>query len=460
MMNNPHPIRDYLLPGKRAHLVGIGGVSMCPLAEVLKGKGLIVQGSDMSDSDSVRHLRTLGIPVAVGHSAENLGDCDFVIRTAAVHDDNPEISGAIARGIPVYERAQAWGAIMRNYPNALCISGTHGKTTTTSMCTHIFLAAERDPTVMIGGTLPLLHSGYRVGKGDTIILESCEYCNSFLSFYPTVAVILNVEADHLDFFRDLEDIEHSFRKFAEMVPPDGSVIANADDEGAMTALKDLGRPVFTFGLCGASDCTAANITSVSGCPAFDIMVRGKRYAHAVLHIHGRHNILNALAAASAAYVLGLPGSAVEQGLDGFFGANRRFERKGTYHGADVYDDYAHHPDELHALLESVRDLGYKRIIVAFQPHTYSRTQKLFDRFVEELKVPDITVLAEIYAAREKNTIGISSADLCRNIPGSVYCSTLDKVTEKLRELARPGDLILTVGAGDIYRAGEKLLEMN
>ena len=312
---------------------------------------------------------------------------------------------------------------------------------------------------MIGGTLPLLHAGYRVGKGDTIILESCEYCNSFLYFYPTVAVILNVEADHLDFFKDLADIEHSFRRFAELVPPAGHIIANADDSGAMDALREFSRPVFTFGLEHPADCTAANITDHDGFPSFDVVIAGKVYAHAALHVHGRHNILNALAAASSAYVLGLPGEAVEQGLSTFTGANRRFEKKGSYHGADVYDDYAHHPDELHALLDSVRGLGYKRVIVAFQPHTYTRTQKLFDRFVEELQVPDIAVLVEIYAARETNTIGISSSDLCRNIPGSIYCSTLEKVTDQLARLAQPGDLILTVGAGDIYRAGEKLLEM-
>ena len=458
MMNNPNPIQEYLLPGKRAHLVGIGGVSMCPLAEVLRGMGLQVQGSDMSDSGPVEHLRGLGVSVAVGHSAENLGDCDFVVRTAAVHDSNPEISGAVARGIPVYERAQAWGAIMRHYPNALCVSGTHGKTTTTSMCTHIFMAAQKDPTVMIGGTLPLLRSGYRVGKGDTIILESCEYCNSFLSFFPTVAVILNVEADHLDFFKDLEDIEHSFRQFAQLTPPSGHVIANADNGGAMAALADLGRPVFTFGLEHSADCTAGEITQRDGFPAFDVLIRGERYAHVALRLHGRHNILNALAAASAAYVLGLPGSAVEEGLADFTGAGRRFEYKGSYHGAEVYDDYAHHPDELHALLTSSGSLGYQRVIVAFQPHTYSRTAKLFDRFAEELRLADVAVLAEIYAAREQNTIGISSADLCKCVPGSVYCSTLEKVTDRLAELARPGDLILTVGAGDIYRAGEKLLE--
>ena len=456
MMNNPTPISDYLVPGRRAHLVGIGGVSMCPLAEVLLGKGLQVQGSDMNESETVKRLRSLGIPVAVGHNADNLGDCDLVIRTAAVHDGNPEIAGAIARGIPVYERAQAWGAIMRHYPNALCVAGTHGKTTTTSMCTHIFMAAEADPTVMIGGTLPMLHSGYRVGRGDTIILESCEYCNSFLSFYPTVAVILNVEADHLDFFKDLEDIKRSFRRFAELVPSTGSVIVNADNEGARSVAQGL--DAFTFGLEPGAACTAVSLREEKGRPVFDIHVHGQFYAHAELKVYGRHNVSNALAAASAAYVLGLPGEAVEQGLGSFTGAGRRFEYKGSFNGAEIYDDYAHHPDELHALLTTARGLGYRRLIVAFQPHTYSRTSKLFDRFVEELKLPDAAILAEIFAARETNTQGISSADLCRNIPGAVYCSTLDKVTEQLRKTAQPGDLILTVGAGDIYRAGERLLE--
>ena len=334
MLYHTQPISDYLKPGVRAHLVGIGGVSMCPLAEALRTKGLVIQGSDMSDSATVKHLRSLGIPVAVGHSAENLGDCDLVIRTAAVHDSNPEISGAIARGIPIYERAQAWGALMRHYPNALCVAGTHGKTTTTSMCTHIFMAAEADPTVMIGGTLPLLRSGYRVGQGDTIILESCEYCNSFLSFYPTVAVILNVEADHLDFFKDLQDIKASFRKFAELVPPGGRVVVNADNEGALSTVRGL--DAFTFGLdASGADCTAANLRTENGWPAFDVTVRGEVYAHVSLRVHGRHNILNALAAASAAWVLGLPGKAVEEGLASFTGAGRRFEYKGTYNGADV-----------------------------------------------------------------------------------------------------------------------------
>lgn len=450
-------IHDYIQPGRTAHLVGIGGVSMSPLAEVLHGAGVRITGSDAHESGAVEHLRALGVPVTIGHLPESVEGADCVIRTAAVHDDNPEIAAARRLGIPVFERAQAWGAIMRHYHNALCVAGTHGKTTTTSMCTHIFLAAGLDPTVMIGGTLPAIGSGYRVGKGETIILESCEYCNSFLSFFPTVAVILNVEEDHLDFFKDLADIQHSFRRFAELVPPAGSVIVNADNASAMEAVAGLEHPIFTFGLDHAADCTAANLTEVDGRPVFDVMIRGEKYARVELHVYGHHNVLNALAAASAAWALGLPGHAVETGLASFTGAGRRFEHKGTYHGAEVYDDYAHHPDELHALFTTAKEMGYERLVVAFQPHTYSRTAKLFERFVEELKIPDVAILAEIFAAREQNTLGISSADLCRNIPGAVYCSTLDKAAAALRQAARPGDLILTVGAGDIYRAGEKLL---
>ena len=451
-------IRQYMVPGKRAHLIGIGGVSMSPLAEVLHHAGIQVHGSDMRESDAVRHLRSLGIEVRIGHYAENIDGCDFIIRTAAVHDDNPEIAAAHEKGIPVFERAQAWGAIMQHYKNAVCISGTHGKTTTTSMMTHITIEAALDPTIMVGGTLPLLGSGYRVGHGDTIVLESCEYCNSFLSFFPTVAVILNVEADHLDFFKDLADVEHSFRRFAELVPASGSVIANADDPGVRTALQGLAHPVVTFGLDTKDvDFTAANLVYHNGRPEFDVLRRGAFYCHIALRVPGRHNVLNALAAAAASSALGLSGECVSRGLATFTGAGRRFEHKGNYNGAEVYDDYAHHPGELHALLTMARTLGYQRIICAFQPHTYSRTKLLFDQFVEELKLADIAILMEIFAARETDTLGVSSKDLADAIPGARYCKTLDEVTETLRSLAREGDLILTVGAGDIYLAGEKLL---
>ena len=450
-------IRSFIAPGRRAHLPGIGGVSMAPLAEVLHGAGMVITGSDMRESAVVEHLRSLGISVHIGHRAENLGQAELVIRTAAVHDDNPEIAAAHAAGVPVFERAQAWGAIMRGYKHALCISGTHGKTTTTSMCTHIIMAAGLDPTVMIGGTLPLLGAGHRVGKGDTIILESCEYCNSFLSFFPTVAVILNIEADHLDFFKDLEDVEKSFRAFADLVPEGGRIIANRDDENTMRTLAGEERPVTTFGLA-EGDIHAADLTWNKGLPTFDVVCRDQVYAHVSLSVPGLHNVKNALAAAASAMALGVPGEAVERGLAQFRGAGRRFEHKGTYHGAQVYDDYAHHPGELKALLDTARTLGYARVICAFQPHTYSRTAALFDDFADVLKKPDVTLLAEIFAARETNDIGISSKDLADQIPGAKYCATLPEVTDALRALARPGDLILTVGAGDIYTAGEALVK--
>ena len=448
-------IHDYMRPGVRAHLVGIGGVSMAPLAEVLHGMGMAVTGSDSRESPAVEHLRSLGIPITIGHLPESVRGAELIIRTAAVHDSNPEIAAARSAGIPVFERAQAWGAIMRGYKNALCISGTHGKTTTTSMCTHIIMAAQVDPTVMIGGTLPLLGSGYRVGHGDTIILESCEYCNSFLSFFPTVAVILDIEADHLDFFKDLEDVEKSFRTFADLVPEDGVIVANRDDENTMHTLEGETRPMVTFGL-EEGDVHAANLTWSRGLPTFDIIWKGQPFAHVSLRVPGEHNVKNALAAAASAIVLGMPAKAVEEGLSAFRGAARRFEHKGSYHGAEIYDDYAHHPGELKALLSAVSGLGYERIICAFQPHTYSRTKALFDDFVQVLQEPDVTLLAEIFAAREDNTIGISSRDLAARIPGSRYFATLPELTDALAELARPGDLILTVGAGDIYTVGEAL----
>jgi len=451
----------YLVPGKKGHLVGIGGVSMSPLAEVLSGVGLTICGSDIYDSDNVEHLRELGIRVALGHSSDNITpDLDFLVRTAAIHDDNPEIDAARRLGIPVFERTEAWGAIMKDYKNALCIAGTHGKTTTTSMSTHILMASQMDPTVMIGGTLPLLHAGHRVGNGDTIIMESCEYCNSFLNFYPTVAVILDIEADHLDFFKNLEDIQKSFREFASHVPENGTIIANLDDENTMNALLPLGREIMTFGLTDKADLYAKNIVQLGTQSDFDIIYRGRKFTHVTLHVPGLHNIKNALAACAAAISLGCGPLAVKYGLAAFTGAGRRFEFKGKFNGADVYDDYAHHPGELKVLLDAAENLGYRRTIVVFQPHTYSRTKALFEDFVAQLRRPNITILSEIYAAREQNTIGISSRDIAHQIPNSMYFDNFDEIVKTLRWTAAPGDLILTVGAGDIYKVGEQLLQKN
>ena len=446
-------IGQYLVPGSHVHLVGIGGVSMRPLGLVLKGMGMKVTGSDMSASEGTRELEAKGIPVTIGHNAENIQGADCIIRTAAAHNDNPEIAAARASGIPVFERAQAWGEIMRSYKNAVCVSGTHGKTTTTSMLTHILMEADLDPTVMIGGYLPLLHASHRVGHGDTILLESCEYCDSFLNFFPTLALVLNVEEDHLDYFKDLADIQKSFHKFAEMAT--FGVVANGDDPHTVQALE--GIDYVTFGLGEENRIHAANM-----CPDwrhFDVLCDGEFYCHLDMGVLGRHNAMNALAASAAAWMMGIPGEAVSRGLVSFHGAGRRMEFKGKFHGADVYDDYAHHPDEVAATISAVRDaMPGRRLVLAFQPHTYSRTSALFDDFVRELSRADVLVLAEIYAARERNTIGISSADVAEKIPGAVFCETLPEVTEYLRQNVREGDVVLTMGAGDIFRAGEALLK--
>ena len=445
-------IAKYLTPGCHVHLVGIGGVSMRPLGLVLKGMGMEVTGSDMSASDGTRELEEKGIPVAIGHHAENIQGASCIIRTAAAHNDNPEIAAARAAGIPVFERAQAWGEIMKSYKNAVCVSGTHGKTTTTSMLTHILMEANLDPTVMIGGYLPLLHASHRVGHGDTILLESCEYCDSFLNFFPTLALVLNVEEDHLDYFKDLADIQKSFHQFAEMAT--FGVVANGDDPHTVKAME--GIDFVSFGLGEGNRIHAANM-----CPDwrhFDVLCDGEFYCHLDMGVLGRHNAMNALAAAAAAWMMGIPGETVSQGLHAFHGAGRRMEFKGTYNGADVYDDYAHHPDEVAATLAAVRNaMPGRRLVLAFQPHTYSRTSALFDDFVRELSKADVLVLAEIYAARERNTIGISSADVAEKIPGAVFCETLPEVTQFLRANVREGDVVITMGAGDIFRAGEALL---
>lgn len=450
-MLNSKKITEYLTPGHHVHLVGIGGVSMRPLGLVLKGMGMEVTGSDMNASVSTDELIGQGIPVAIGHRAENIEGADCIIRTAAAHNDNPEIAAARAAGIPVFERAQAWGEIMKSYHNAICVSGTHGKTTTTSMVTHILMEADMDPTVMIGGYLPLLHAGHRVGHGDTIVLESCEYCDSFLNFFPTLAIVLNVEADHLDYFKDLADIQKSFHKFASLAT--FGVVANGDDPHTVQAME--GIDYVSFGLGEGNRIHAANMHP--DWRHFDVICDGKYYCHLDMGVLGRHNAMNALAASAAAWMMGIPGETVSKGIQSFHGAGRRMEFKGKFNGADVYDDYAHHPDELRATLEAVRSMGYKRVVLAFQPHTYSRTKALFDDFVRELKKSDVVVLAEIYAARERNTIGISSAQLAEQIPGAVYCETLPDVTAYLRENVREGDIVVTMGAGDIFRAGEALI---
>lgn len=439
-------------------MVGIGGVSMSPLAEILHNSGISVSGSDVSESASISALRSVGIKITIGHAPENLSGADFVIRTAAARDDNIEIKTARDLKIPVFERSEAWGLIMRGYKDAVCVAGVHGKSTTTSMVSHILLAAEKDPTIMIGGTLPVISSGCRVGKGDVIVLESCEYYNSFHNFSPTTAIILNIDADHLDFFESIEQLKDSFLKFASLVPEDGFVICNFDDKNTMETLGKLNRPLVTYGFDKGAKVRGVNVDSKGKNPSMDIAYNDEIVGSALLQIPGLHNLSNSLAAAAACLSIGVSFDAIRDGLYSFTGVERRFEFKGSVGGADVYDDYAHHPSELSALLDLVEALGeYKRTIVAFQPHTYTRTKALFDDFSKVLKRPDIVFLADIYSARETSCGTISSADLADTVPGAEYIPDFEKMSKKLSQIARPGDIILTVGAGDIYKVGESLI---
>ena len=459
MMNNPKPISEFLVPGKRAHLVGIGGVSMCPLAEVLAGKGLLVQGSDMTESDSVKHLRSKGISVAIGHNAENLGDCDFVIRTAAVHDGNPEIAGAIARGIPVYERAQAWGTLMRKYPNALCVSGTHGKTTTTSMITTALELAGRDPSAVIGGKLPLINGYGKAGKGDDIVIESCEFAETFLKLTPYLSVVLNIDNDHLDYYGSMGELKFAFKRFALMTK--FMIFANADDKNTMDVMYTLDRRVRTFGIQNDGDYQALNVNEYKpGFFEFDLKEWNKVTGHIRLAVPGYHNIYNALAMCAVCRFVGLT---VEQCADAalnFKGAGRRFEVYGECNGALVVDDYAHHPTELRATLTTAKEMGYKRLIAVHQPFTYSRTKMLFNDFVDVLKIPDITVLTPIMGSREPNDPTITSAKLAAQIPGSVLVNSLEEAAEWVKQNAREGDLVITLGCGDIYKASKMMVADN
>ena len=453
-----HSLLDAIDRKLPIHLVGIGGVSMSALAQMLLHLGVPVSGSDRDETDVTRHLTELGATVYQGHRGEQLGQAALVIRTSAIKDDNPEIQAARERGIPVWERAQAWGMLMTAYRQVVCVSGTHGKTTTTSMMGCIALAASADPTIMVGSFLPAIGGTLRIGSKDLFIAESCEYCNSFLNFPPTVAMVLNVEEDHLDFFSGLPEIVSSFRAFCLKTPQDGGVVvANGDDAGARMVIENLPRRVITFGKDNSCDVYSQNLVRHNGCYCFDVYHQKQKLVSISLQVPGLHNVANALACCAASLALGFPPSAIAEGLSQFTGSARRFQRKGTLNGALVVDDYAHHPSEMAATLRAARQMDFQRIVCVFQPHTYSRTKALYGDFLHSLSLADKVILADIYAAREKDNLGVSSEQMAREIPDAEYYPSFSLIENRLRQLAQPGDLILTMGAGDIVKVGEELL---
>lgn len=446
------------------HFTGIGGISMSALAEIMISRGFTVTGSDSHESKITDHLESLGAKIFYNQVAGNISsDIDVLIYTAAIKQDNPELVKAKELGIPLLTRAEFLGQIMLNYPMAIGVSGTHGKTTTTSMLSQIMLEGNTDPTILVGGIMPAIHGNTRVGHSDKLITEACEYTNSFLSFKPNMAIILNVAADHLDFFKDLDDIRHSFRKFAELVPNDGFLVINSDIDNLEYFTDGLKCKVITVGSDPAkSDYSATNIEFDQFAKgSYDLVVNGEKSFHVALNVTGEHNIYNSLAAIAAAHAMGISDENIKVGLTQYGGTDRRFQYKGKVGDVTIIDDYAHHPDEITATIKTAKHYPHKKMWVVFQPHTYSRTKSLLPEFGKALKEADAVVLADIYAAREKDTLGVSSLDVKKEIEkyGTEvhYYPSFSEIENFLLESCSPGDLLITMGAGDVVKIGEHLL---
>ncbi len=446
------------------HFIGIGGISMSGLAELMLSEGFRVSGSDMHESDLTESLREKGASISVPQSGDNIKDgIDLIVFTAAIHDDNPELMEARKRKIPEMTRAEFLGEVMRRYKKSVAVAGTHGKTTTTAMISEILLKADTDPTLSIGGMLQSIGGNFRIGSGDIFVTEACEYTNSFLSFHPNLSIILNVDADHLDFFKDIDDIRDSFRKFAELLPKDGALMINGETYGFEEIVKGLPCKVVTFGMDDGSDFHPKNLSyDDRGYPSFTLYKGQEALGEARLSINGVHNVLNACAAAAATFEMGISPEIILTGLSEYRGTERRFEHKGFFNGAEVIDDYAHHPSEIKASLKAARDYSKGKVWCVFQPHTYSRTKALMHEFAEALSAADTVVLADIYPARETDDLGISSEDLMREIRSlgheAFYFDSFEKIEKFLSEKCVHDDLLITMGAGDVYKIGNDLLK--
>lgn len=445
------------------HFIGIGGISMSGLAEILLEEHFTVSGSDAKESDLTRHLEHMGVQIFYGQKAENIIDgIDLVVYTAAISETNPEFARAKEVGLPMLSRAELLGQIMDNYKQSIAVAGTHGKTTTTSMISQILLQAKCDPTISVGGILKAIDGNLRVGKSDVFITEACEYTNSFLNFRPKYSIILNVEAEHLDFFKDIQDIRHSFHLFAKNTLENGAIIINGDIEHYEELVKDLAPAILTFGKTASSDFYPENITfNEKACATYDAMFRGEKLMTVSLNVPGMHNVTNSLAAIALTKDLKISDESILAGLSAFGGADRRFQYKGCVDGVTIIDDYAHHPTEIRATLTAAEKYPHKRLVLVFQPHTYSRTKAFLDDFADVLSMADVVVLADIYAAREKNTIGISSKDILTKLEEKgtecYYFPSFSEIENFLLENCVNGDLLITMGAGDIVNVGESLL---
>ena len=442
---------------KKLHFVGIGGSGMCPMAEILHHKGFQLTGSDINESDTLERIKGYGIPVAMGHKAENIGDAECVVYTAACKADNPELVAAREKGIPTLERSVMLGMLTEKFKRPVAVSGTHGKTTTTAMLTEVLIDGGLDPSAIIGGKLPMLGANSRVGRSETIVVEACEYVDTFLQLHPAVSVILNIDADHLDYFKTVDNIVKSFHQFGEQTSQ--LVVVNGDNAKAMESVRGLQAKIVTFGMKDTNDYYPTEMNEEdTACEDFTLTYHGEKLGRVNLSVPGEHNMMNAVAAAAAAHCLGVAPEVICSTLGKFTGVHRRFEVLGKFEGVTVADDFAHHPTELTAVLTSAMKMGYRQVWAVFQPHTYSRTYNLLEDFAQALSIPDHLVMTEILAVREENKWGIHTSDLAAKVPGSVWFDSFEKIADYVMEQAQPGDLILTLGGGDIYKCANLIVE--
>lgn len=441
---------DILLDNiKRIHFIGIGGSGMCPLAEILNSEGYQLSGSDMNEGETLDRIKGYGIPVYMGHRAENIDGAELVVYSAAIKEDNPERKAAVEQGIPCIERSVMLGVVTRRYKRSIAVSGTHGKTTTTAMLSQVLIGSGFDPSAIIGGKLPFIGGNSYVGQSDIIVCEACEYVDTFLQLNPFISIILNIDADHLDYFKNLDNIKKSFNKFAKQTT--GLLVINGDDKNTLDAVSDVDIEKITYGFGENCDYRAVNISADKGVhEQFDIYYKGELLTNIKLIVPGKHNIYNALAAAATAHYLGATPKEIAENLHKFGGVHRRFEILGTPEGITVADDFAHHPTELTATLNAAMNMGFKKVWAIFQPHTFSRTALLLDDFAEALKIPDVAIISEILPVRETNTYNIYSTDLGAKVPNSVCLDTFEEITDYVCKNAKEGDLILTMGGGNVY----------
>lgn len=453
-------MENFLAGKKHIHFIGIGGSGMYPLAQILHTRGYYLTGSDNNETATLDAVRKMGIPVVLGQRAENIAGADLIVHSAAIMDDNPELMAARASGVLTIERSDLLGLITEEYSKAFCVSGTHGKTTTSSMLTMILLEAGIDLSTVIGGKLKAIGGSGRAGKSEYMVCEACEFVDTFLKLSPNISIILNIDRDHMDYFKTMDNLKHSFTKFCGLTTD--IIVANGDDANTMEAVNaaQTKARVVTFGRTDRNDFYAADIRHIADFHTeFTLMHDGKALCDIAVHVPGIHNVYNAVAACAAAYSAGIPVAALRGGLEKFGGAMRRFERLATISGVTFVDDYGHHPAEIAATLKTAKEMSFRRVWAVHQPFTYSRTAMLLDEFAKALSLADKVVLTEIMGSREKNTYNIYAADLAAKIDGCVWFPTFEEVARYVVDNVREGDLVITTGCGDVYKVADMMIAM-